>query len=222
MSDDAPTIDLLHPLTRLQPGPHPGGIWVNPIYRDLGYADALRDVWIRAHIVPLLLQAALSAGRHGHGLLLWDGWRSSELQRTLYEEYREELQRSSGLTAEHLSELVGQFVTDPDRQSSPPAHSTGGAIDLTLCDPDTGKPRDLGGEFDELTERSHPGYYDHAIDVAGQQYATLRQELNDAVSEAGFVRLPTEWWHFEYGTALWSRTTGQPILFEHTAGPVAS
>lgn len=220
MSDDALPIDLLRPLTRLQPGSHPGGIWVNPIYRDLGYPDALRDVWIRADVVPPLLRAALSARRHGHGLLLWDGWRSIGLQRILYEESREELRESTRLTGDALADLVGKFVTSPDRHASPPAHSTGGTIDLTLCDPDTGEPRDLGGEFDELTERSHPAYYDRAVGPVVERFAALRQELEDAMSEAGFVRLPTEWWHFEYGTALWSRETGQPILFERTAGPI--
>lgn len=222
MSEHAATVDLVHPLTQLRPGRHSAGIWVKSIYRDLGYAEALRDVWIRGPVVPLLLQAALSAGRHGHGLLLWDGWRSSKLQRTLYGKYREQLQRSSGLTAEPLSDLVGQFVTDPDRASSPPAHSTGGAIDVTLCDPETGAPRDVGGEFDELTARSRPGFYDDATDAAGQRYATLRRQLDEAMSQAGFVRVPAEWWHFEYGTALWSGTTGQPILFGQITGPVSS
>jgi len=216
MPEDAATGDPIQPLTRLRPGRHPAGIWVAPVYRELGYAEALEDVWIRADVVPLLLHAARSAGRHGHGLLVWDGWRSSELQRTLFEKYRAQLQRASGLTAEPLADLVGRFVTDPDRESSPPGHSTGGAIDVTLCDPHTGAPRDLGGEFDELTARSHPGFYDDATDDAGRRCAALRRQLDEAMSQAGFVRFPAEWWHFEYGTALWSGVTRRPILFGRT------
>lgn len=219
MSEDAPPADPVQPLTRLPRGRHPGGIWVAPVYRDRGYAEALEDVWIRAPLLPLLLEAARAAERHGHGLLLWDGWRSSELQRTLYEQYRAHLQRSSGLTAEPLADLVEQFVTHPDRASSPPAHSTGGAVDVTLCDPRTGAPCDLGGEFDELTARSHPGFYDDATDDAGRRYAALRHQLDDVMSHAGFVRFPAEWWHFEYGTALWAGAMGRPIVFERTAGP---
>jgi D-alanyl-D-alanine dipeptidase len=195
-------------LTRLAPAPP---LWVDPIYAKLGYADALPDVWVRGEIAERLQRAAEAALASGHGLLVWDGWRSDALQRTLFEQYRERLRGTSGLEGDELDALVGQFVTDPDRRSSPPAHSTGGAVDLTLCDPATGAPRDLGGEFDELTQRSHPGYYDD--DPGGRDYAELRQQLADAMASAGFVRLATEWWHFEHGTALWAEATGMPVRF---------
>jgi D-alanyl-D-alanine dipeptidase len=30
----------------------------------------------------------------------------------------------------------------------------------------------------------------------------------------GFTSLASEWWHYDLGDFLWSRSTGQPWLFE--------
>jgi len=75
----------------------------------------------------------------------------------------------------------------------------------------------VGGEFDELTPRSEPLHYDERPDPQG--FAALRDTLRDAMAAAGFVRLPTEWWHFEYGTALWAEERREPVLFDATPGP---
>jgi zinc D-Ala-D-Ala dipeptidase len=204
----------MHELMRLDPDPP---LWVDPIYRRLGYREALPEVWLRGAVIARLRDGAEAASERGHGLLVWDGWRPGELQRALHVEYRAELARTTGLEGGRLDELVARFVTDPDRRVPPPAHGTGGAVDLTLCDPETGEPRDMGGAFDELTIRSEPLYYDDHPDPDG--YAELRRTLDSALAGAGFVGLPTEWWHFEYGTALWAQARGETVLFDPTDGP---
>lgn len=85
----------------------------------------------------------------------------------------------------------------------PPPHSTGGAVDVTIVN-DQGQAIDMGGEIDELSERSHPDYYlsDHSQD--SQQYHFHRQLLNRAMTNAGFQRHPEEWWHFSLGDQLWA------------------
>jgi D-alanyl-D-alanine dipeptidase len=205
-------------LTRLATGSH-AGIWAMPIYRERGYDEALDAIWVRAELEPRLQRAADAALRDGHGLLVWDGWRPAALQETLFEEYKARLEADSGLSGEALEALVARFVTDPRRASSPPAHSTGAALDVTLCDPSTGAARDLGGEFDELTDRSRPGFYDAAPDDAGRRYARLRAELDAAMRAGAFVRLDTEWWHFEFGTDYWAKVTGGPAIFDRVGGP---
>lgn len=206
-------------LVRLAPGEHPGGIWVAPAYRTRGYEDALPDVWLRPKLVERLRSAGATTLRAGHGLLVWDGWRPASLQRALYEEYTAELARTSGLSGAQLRRHVAGFVTDPDRVAPVPAHGTGGAVDLTLCDPRTGAPRDMGGGFDELTARTVPSYYDGGDGPAAREHAELRRLLDDAMTQAGFVRLHSEWWHFEYGTDLWARERGEPVSFDATPGP---
>lgn len=201
-------------LTRLEADPP---LWVESIYRRRGYAHALPDVWLREPVAAALRRAAEAAAAGGHGILVWDGWRPRDLQRALFVEYRDELARTTGLEGTRLDDLVARFVTDPDRRAAPPAHETGGAVDLTLCDPETGDPRDMGGAFDELTIRSEPPYYDDHPDPGG--YASLRRAVHDALDAQGFVQLATEWWHFEYGTALWAQARGEPVLFGPSSGP---
>jgi D-alanyl-D-alanine dipeptidase len=221
MSEE-PAIDTVRPLARLVPGSHPTGLWVDPVYRRLGYEHSLRDVWVRAALVPLLLQASVALQGSGHALLVWDGWRPPSLQRILYEQYRDEIARTAGAHARALDELVARFVTDPDQLDPPPPHSTGGAVDLTLCDPATGEPRDLGGEFDELTSRSEPSFYEGSSDPRAPTFDRLRRTLHDVMLGAGFVRIASEWWHFEHGTALWASTVDEPVMFGRTVGPEAA
>lgn len=206
-------------LARLARGRHAPGLWVRPVYRALGYAAALPDVWVREALVPRLEHAAGLLADDGHGVLVWDGWRPPALQRVLYERYRTSLAASTGLHGPELEAVVARFVTDPEREAAPPAHVTGGAVDLTLCSREDGAARDMGGEFDELSERSSPGYHDGRAGEESAAYARLRGALRDAMVSAGFVRLPTEWWHFEHGTDLWASTHDEDVAFGPVAGP---
>lgn len=85
----------------------------------------------------------------------------------------------------------------------PPPHSTGAAVDVTIVN-EQGKRLDMGGEFDELSERSHPDYYVSDQDGDSQQYHFNRQLLYRAMTNAGFCRHPEEWWHFSLGDQMWA------------------
>lgn len=180
------------------------GVWVRPEYAERGYALASRTLWAAPTTVAALGEVGGVLAPKGLGLLVLDGWRPLALQRVLFEEYRAQLARVTALTGSDLEAHVAKFVTDPDRASAPPAHSTGGAVDVTLCDASTGEPIDMGGEFDELTDRSRADYYDDATGEPARTFAKRRGVLLAAMQTAGFERLPTEWWHFELGTRLWA------------------
>lgn len=87
-------------------------------------------------------------------------------------------------------------------RTMPPPHSTGAAVDVTIVN-DLGKALDMGGEIDELHERSHPDYYVSDRDDRNQQYQFNRQLLNRIMTNAGFCRHPGEWWHFSLGDQMW-------------------
>lgn len=179
------------------------GLWVRAEYAERGYGLASRTLWAAPATILALRHAARTLAGAGLGLLVLDGWRPLELQRELFEEYRERLIASTGLVGSELEAHVARFVTDPERASAPPAHSTGGAVDVTLCDP-TGTALDLGGAFDELTDRSQSDHYDDAAAAPARTFAARREQLRAAMHAAGFERLPSEWWHFELGTQLWA------------------
>jgi zinc D-Ala-D-Ala dipeptidase len=97
--------------------------------------------------------------------------------------------------------------------TTPPPHSTGGAVDLTLVDAE-GNTVDMGGEIDELSDRSHPDYYSNSRDDRGLEYRSYRELLYNILISVDFRRHPNEWWHFSYGDQLWAWLKNQedPIL----------
>ncbi|MBE9053085.1 D-alanyl-D-alanine dipeptidase [Nostocales cyanobacterium LEGE 11386] len=88
-------------------------------------------------------------------------------------------------------------------EKTPPPHSTGAAVDVTLVD-DTGEIVNMGSPIDELSERSHPDYYANSDQPEAQQYHAHRLLLCDVMLKAGFQRNPREWWHFSYGDQMWA------------------
>ena len=76
-----------------------------------------------------------------------------------------------------------------NRQSG---HTRGSTLDLTLFSMETEREVDMGGTFDFFGVQSHPDY----TDITEEQYAN-RMLLREAMTNAGFVALPTEWWHFQ-------------------------
>jgi zinc D-Ala-D-Ala dipeptidase len=84
------------------------------------------------------------------------------------------------------------FVADPAQGSR---HNRGCAVDLTLFDLQTGRPVEMPGVYDEMSERSYPNY------PGGSVLARRHREiLRRAMEEEGFTVFEFEWWHFDYRT----------------------
>jgi len=102
------------------------------------------------------------------------------------------------------------YLADPARGS---IHSYGMALDLTLVDAD-GVELDMGTGFDDMTELSHPALEEGFL-LAGRlsegQLAN-RRLLREAMLQAGFFGIRTEWWHFDYGDRALVRATYRRIL----------
>jgi CubicO group peptidase (beta-lactamase class C family)/D-alanyl-D-alanine dipeptidase len=82
------------------------------------------------------------------------------------------------------------FVADPSQGSR---HNRGCAVDLSLYDLKTGKPIEMVGVYDEMSERSYPGY------VGGTSLQRWHRELlRNAMESEGFDVYEFEWWHFDY------------------------
>jgi CubicO group peptidase (beta-lactamase class C family)/D-alanyl-D-alanine dipeptidase len=82
------------------------------------------------------------------------------------------------------------FVADPSQGSR---HNRGCAVDLSLYDLMTGKPIEMVGVYDEMSERSYPGY------PGGTSLQRWHRELlRHAMEDEGFDVYEVEWWHFDY------------------------
>ncbi len=150
-------------------------------------------------------------------LALFDAWRPISVQKFMFNYTIQETCKSKGIDLNDLSvnggindviEEVGRFWAKPSYDPlTPPPHSTGAAIDLTLADM-TGKPLDLGGEIDFIGPESSPDFYKQdsiKMPYSKQQVFQNRRSLLFSVMEqVGFAQHPNEWWHFSYGDQLWS------------------
>ena len=155
----------------------------NFVGRDL-YAE-LDCAWLHRQAAAGLEQAVarLAELAPGHRLLVLDALRPHRVQIELWD-----FLDGTGLR---------QYVADPARGS---IHSFGMALDATLMDAD-GRELDMGTGFDDLSERSHPAL--EARLLAGgeltQQHIDNRRLLRDAMFQAGWVGINSEWWHFDCG-----------------------
>lgn len=164
--------------------------WVDA-YRDLPLPG--RDAIVVRDEVATRLTRAASALPQGFGLLVLDGWRSPDFQRSLLEYYR------------NLHPDLGEgYVSDPEGSLVAP-HTTGGAVDLTLTW--DGVPLALGTDFDAFTDQARVD----ALEVAPSVERGLRRLLAAALRGAGFVPYPLEWWHWSYGEQWWAAGTGAEV-----------
>ena len=122
-----------------------------------------------------VLRAHRALKPHGYGLLIHDGYRPWAITKLFWD-------MTSGKQRE--------FVADPATGSK---HNRGCAVDLTLYELATGRAVQMPGDYDEMTERSHPDY------AGGTAEQRARRDLLRKVMEAeGFTVEPNEWWHYNY------------------------
>ncbi|CAM5681230.1 D-alanyl-D-alanine dipeptidase [Streptomyces glaucescens] len=113
---------------------------------DGSYAHVRADVMRRL----LLAQAALP---HGVRLLMVEGFRPPELQRSYFDSYADEMRLANpGAGAERIRELASAYISPPEVAP----HVSGGAVDLTLCTED-GAELPLGTEVNATPEESDRG-----------------------------------------------------------------
>lgn len=169
---------------------------------------------LRQGVVQALLEAQfLIEKRHPHWKIrIYDAYRPVGVQQYMVNYTFNSLVKSLELQEEQLSAQQRQdlwnrvyrlWAAPSLDKNMPPPHSTGGAVDVTIIN-EQGTMLDMGGDIDELSERSHPDYYLSDQDGDNQQYHFNRQLLNRVMTNAGFCRHPGEWWHFSLGDQMWA------------------
>ncbi len=140
-----------------------------------------------------LLRAQKKLETMGYGLLIHDAYRPWYVTKIFWDATPED---------KHI------FVADPSQGSR---HNRGCAVDLSLYDLSTGKPVEMVGVYDEMSERSFPGY------PGGTSLERWHRELlRHALEDEGFLVYPFEWWHFDY--ADWQKYPILNVAFEQLHG----
>lgn len=83
-------------------------------------------------------------------------------------------------------------------------------MDVTLMCRHTRQHLFMGGLFDDATEGAWTDAFErHSVMSMSETEAQKnRRLLFWAMSEAGFVNNPTEWWHYSWGDQMWAKLTG--------------
>ncbi|MEU6487185.1 M15 family metallopeptidase [Streptomyces sp. NPDC046887] len=159
----------------------------------------------------LLAQRALPSGVH---LLMVEGYRPPALQRRYFDAYTATLCAAHpDAPADRIRELASAYISPPEVAP----HVSGGAVDLTLCTGD-GTELPLGTEVNATPEESE-GRCRTAADGLTAEARANREVLGRAMTAAGFVNYPTEWWHWSYGDRYWALLTGAPAALYGPAAP---
>jgi D-alanyl-D-alanine dipeptidase len=157
---------------------------------------------------------------------IFDAYRPVEVQQFMVDYTFDSVLQQEGLKKENLSfekhqqllEKVYQIWAIPSHDPrTPPPHSTGAALDITLMDA-TEIAVDMGGEIDDLSDFSQPNFYSKSSDPEEQIFHQRRVLLNEVMESAGFLRHPGEWWHFSLGDQLWAWLYNQ----RHPQNPVVA
>jgi D-alanyl-D-alanine dipeptidase len=133
----------------------------------------------RAFLQRPAAEAAVRANRklraYGYGLLIHDGYRPWYVTKMFWDATPEDKKK---------------FVADPKKGSN---HNRGGAVDLSMYELVTGKPVEMTGTYDEMSDRSYPDY------PGGTSLQRWHRDLLRAAMESeGFKVYKVEWWHFDY------------------------
>lgn len=147
------------------------------LYGDFNHAFLHRDA-----AVKLERAAELLAAQHpGYKLLIFDALRPRSVQRLLWAKVKGTAQQP--------------YVANP---ASGSIHNFGFAVDLSIVD-DQGHELDMGTPFDAFESLAQPRLEDKFRKEGSLSEAQLQNRLllREVMTQAGFIQLPLEWWHFD-------------------------
>jgi D-alanyl-D-alanine dipeptidase len=139
---------------------------------------------LRRAVAAKLVRAAKTLRAQDRRLVIWDCYRPSSIQSVLWKLVPDE-----------------RYVANPAKGSR---HSRGAAVDVGLVDK-AGHAVVLPTEFDDFTVAAHR---DRAL--KGDKGAEARR-LAKAMEDAGFIGMPTEWWHYDDADATTYPLADDPL-----------
>jgi len=139
---------------------------------------------LRSAVAKRLATAAALLRAQDRRLVVWDCYRPTSIQEVFWKLVPDE-----------------RYVANPADGSR---HSRGAAVDVSLADME-GRAVAMPTKFDDFSARAHRK---HAL--AGKRGVEAKR-LSDAMTEAGFVPMPTEWWHFDAPDAAKYALSNAPL-----------
>jgi D-alanyl-D-alanine dipeptidase len=141
-------------------------------------------------------------------LIIRSAWRSFDHQQIIWDnKVKYLLKIHPEKSIEEIHKSVAHFIAPSDKSM----HSTGGAFDALIYDLKTDQVMDFGtnkGLYIDLNEKCFPYHPDISAKAK-----TNRKLLISLFEDEGFVCDNKEYWHFDYGNAVWATKTGNKPAF---------
>ena len=176
------------------------------------------DVWLRKSVAEKLARVNERLRLFEAELFVLDGHRSIPFQQNLWDFYyaKAKQENPGGSDQEHRTR-ARQSVVDPvffdeDDSRTWQAHTTGGAVDLTLRDSVTRELLDMGANFEQDNEASAADYFERQL-LAGlidENDARLqnRRLLHWAMTREGLLNETARVvWHYCWGDQIYVRAS---------------
>jgi D-alanyl-D-alanine dipeptidase len=151
-----------------------------------------KDVYgdlVRCYLQPVVAEKikaandALKIENPNLTLLIYDGVRPLSVQQILWD------------SLDKPDSIKPLYVADPKVGG---LHNYGVAVDLTIFDLEKGEPLDMGTTYDYF---GYPAYPDREKQMLAEgkitpAHVANRQILRRVMTQAGFMGIGSEWWHF--------------------------
>lgn len=187
------------------------GFLVKPYYYEKNISGSLSKCYVRKSVAEMLIRAEKLLP-HNYRFLIWDGYRPIKVQQSLWDDYSKKvLQEFPHIDKEELEKRVGFFVSKPSYDVNKPSlHNTGGAVDLTIVNAE-GNQLNMGTDFDDFRKIASTYYFEN---LDNEEVKCNRRLLYNVMIEVGFTNLPSEWWHYDYGTKFWGYFKNRNALYQ--------
>jgi D-alanyl-D-alanine dipeptidase len=165
---------------------------------------------LRETVAQKLAQVNTRLKEYGAQVLVLDGFRSVALQKELWD-YFIEIARGlmPSASEDELVNYVGRYWSDPrgydpDDFRTWPTHNTGGAVDLTLQDLESGQDWFMGSVFDDSDPVSSTRFFEdeRLKSLTAIEARRNRRLLYHAMHDGGFFNYHHEWWHYDLSTQM--------------------
>jgi D-alanyl-D-alanine dipeptidase len=182
---------------------------------------ARKQILLRTGVLNRLQIVNQELNKSGLEIFCYDGWRPQSVQRYYRNVWVPDYLRrkNPALSESEIQQQASIYWStaypseDEVPKDNPPPHSTGGALDVTIRTIKTGEPLFMGSTFDDPFPISMTEHFEiNSGDPSTTEMARAhRRLLYWAMTEAGFVNYPNEWWHYSYGDQEWAAQTGSPF-----------
>lgn len=191
----------------------------NPPY-NTRIEHSIPELFLRKGVIEKLSRIEEKIRAKGLRLWLFDAYRPAEVQSYFYNTWFPEYLRKTRpeMSEQEIMEEVGKYWAKASLDGSidplsPPPHTTGGAVDLTISD-EHGALLNMGSPFDEMSEIAFTDRYEKSSgeisETEAAQIRANRRLLYHLMTEEGFANNPNEWWHYSWGDQMWAKLSDKP------------